>query len=466
MDAISNDHKGSRPANRKPVPAAKASRNSMAALPSRQRLLGRLRHAVERGAQHKHTTAMLLLDVDGMHQINTTFGYDFGDEFLKCLSLRLRGYLQDRAAFARVGGDQFGIVLESVADVGELVETSWTLLRKITEPLLVGEQELCVTASLGISLSPRDGQDADILFTHADIAMHHAKKSGRNSFRFYADEMNVCASRRLVLLNELRHALEREQFRLCYQPQLALDDGRVVGAEALLRWEHPRFGLLPPMDFIPLLEETGLIVQVGEWVLQQACQDIAALRQQDIRVPRMAVNLSPRQFHQHNLAARIKSTLQAQHLSGTELAVEVTESLIMQDPDNAVRTLQRLKNIDVHVAVDDFGTGYSSLTYLKTFPIDALKIDKSFVAGVTESAADAAITEAVIHMGHGLGVRVIAEGVETRQQLAFLKQHGCDEVQGYLVGRPMDLRGFRAFLRVRDLCGDLRPLPTPPATAC
>jgi EAL domain-containing protein (putative c-di-GMP-specific phosphodiesterase class I) len=380
------------------------------------------------------------------------------------LATRLRGSLPQGVGVVHVDGDRFGIVLEEIDDMAALTETTSALLEKMAEPLLVGQQEVCVTASLGISMAPRDGEDAEALFKHADIAMHHAKKSGRNGFRFYTDDMSACASKRLGLLNELRHALERDQFRVRYQPQVELRKGDVVGAEALLRWEHPRLGLLPPADFIPLLEETGLIVQVGEWVMRQVCMDIVALKRSGLLSPRIAVNLSPRQFHQHDLAARIRNILQDLHLSGGSVAVEVTESLIMQDPAGAVQMLQRLKDIDVHVSVDDFGTGYSSLSYLKTFPIDALKIDKSFVAGVADSPVDAAITEAVIQMGHAIGVRVIAEGVETRQQLAFLKAHACDEVQGYLVGKPTDFGGFCSFLRMRDLCGDILPLPSQKAT--
>jgi len=309
----------------------------------------------------------------------------------------------------------------------------------------------------GTKAAPRDGADADTLFKHADAALHLAKQQGRNGFQFFTADMGAAAARRLMLLGDLRHALEREEFRVHYQPQMRLAGGGISGAEALLRWRHPLHGSVRPSEFIPLLEETGLIVPVGEWVLSRVCRDMAVLGDYGLAPPRVAVNLSARQFRQHDLAARIERIMEEEHMPAGRLTLEITESLLMGDPEGSVRTLQRLKAIGVHVALDDFGTGYSSLSYLKKFPIDELKIDKSFVDGVAHSREDAAIIDAAIHMAHNLGMQVVAEGVEDRQQWDFLRTHGCDHVQGYLTGKPLAFDGF--LHRMRSGCVGAAILP-------
>ncbi len=434
-----------------------ANYDSLTNLPNRTLLLDHLDEALLTGARSGRATALLLFNLDGMKQINDALGYESGDRFIKTLAARLRENLSEHRVFARVGGDEFGVVLEGIADEAILPEMVRALLDSITHSLNIDAQELFVTASLGASVAPRDGSDADTLFKHADAALHRAKQQGRNGFQFFTADMGAAAARRLMLLGDLRHALERDEFQVNYQPQMRLLNGRISGAEALLRWEHPLHGAVHPAEFIPLLEETGLIVPVGEWVLKRVCRDMAVLDEYGLAPPRVAVNLSARQFRQHDLAATIERIMEEQHMPAGRLTLEITESLLMGDPEGSVRTLQRLKAIGAHVALDDFGTGYSSLSYLKKFPIDELKIDKSFVDGVAHSREDAAIIDAAIHMAHNLGMQVVAEGVEDRQQWDFLKTHGCDHVQGYLTGKPLAFDGF--LHRMRAGCVDAAILP-------
>lgn len=415
-------------------------------LPNRSLLLDRLDGALLRASKDGGSTALLLFNLDGMKQVNDALGYEFGDRFLKILSARLSEHLREHRTVSRVGGDEFGVVLEDLADEALLPETVQQLLEHITETVEIDGRELFVTASLGVSVGPQDGCDADTLFKHADVALRRAKQRGRNGFQFYTADMNALAARRLALTQELRYALERGEFRLHYQPQLDLAGHKVLGAEALLRWQSAEHGPVEPAEFIPLLEETALIIPVGDWVLGQACQDIARLRQLGVQPPHIAVNLSARQFRQPDLAERIEALLGKWEVPADGLTLEITESMIMQEPQAAVQVLQRLKAIRVRVSLDDFGTGYSSLSILKTLPIDELKIDKSFVGGVAESAADAAIVDAIIRMAHSLNMKVVAEGVEAQAQLDFLEAHGCDQVQGFLIGRPADADELRPFL--------------------
>ncbi|HSC46973.1 MAG TPA: EAL domain-containing protein, partial [Gammaproteobacteria bacterium] len=423
-----------------------ANYDVLTGLPNRSLLLDRLDGALLRASKSGGSTALLLFNLDGMKQVNDALGYEFGDRFLKILSARLCEHLRQHRTFARVGGDEFGVVLEDLFDQALLPETVQELLEHITETVEIDGREMFVTASLGISVGPQDGSDADTLFKRADAALRRAKQQGRNGFQFYTADMNASAARRLALTQELRYALERGEFHLHYQPQLDLAGRKILGAEALLRWQSAEHGLVPPVEFIPLLEETALIIPVGEWVLGQACQDIARLRRLGVQPPHIAVNLSARQFRQPDLAERIEALLEKWEVPAEGLTLEITESLIMQEPQAAVQVLQRLKAIQLRISLDDFGTGYSSLSILKTFPIDELKIDKSFVDGVAGSAADAAIVDAIIRMAHSLNMKVVAEGVEAQPQLDFLEAHGCDQVQGFLIGQPGDVDDLRPFL--------------------
>jgi diguanylate cyclase (GGDEF)-like protein len=420
--------------------------DALTGLPNRSLLLDRLDGALLRGAKSHSATALLLFNLDGMKQINDTYGYEFGDRCIKTLAARVRAELPRHQTLGRVGGDEFGVVLEEVSDEDMLPGVVQALLENITQGLRIDERDVFMSASLGISIGSRDGLDADTLFKNADAALHRAKQQGRNGFQFFTSDMNASAARRLGLLGDLRHALERGEFHVEYQPQVSLADGHIVGAEALLRWHHGEHGLVPPAEFIPLLEETGLIIPVGEWTLERVCGDVAEIRRQGIQPPQVSVNLSVRQFREQDLASRIERILGETGVPPDRLTLEITESLLMRDPAETVRILHRLKEIHVTIALDDFGTGYSSLSYLKRFPIDELKVDKSFVDGVMHSVADAAITDAVIHLAHSLGMSVVAEGVERQEQLEYLKQQGCDRVQGFLTGRPVDIATFRHLL--------------------
>jgi diguanylate cyclase (GGDEF)-like protein len=418
--------------------------DGLTGLPNRTLLLDRLDDALLR--TEGEAVVLFLFNLDSMKQINDTLGYEFGNRCIQSVALRLGEHVGRNGLLARVGGDEFGIVLEHFADERTLPVLVQTLLDNITQPISVEGRDVFVTASLGISVGPRDGSDADTLFKHADVALHRAKQRGRNGFMFFDPGMNAPAARRLALLGELRHALERDEFQVHYQPQVDLASGEMTGAEALLRWRHPEEGEISPSEFIPLLEETGLILTVGEWVLTQVCRDLADMRRDGAAAPRIAVNISARQFMQPDLAERIESILKRHGVPPELLTLEITETLLMRDPGDAELMLRRLKDVRVKIALDDFGTGYSSLAYLKRFPVDELKVDKSFVAGVTQSPADAAITDTVIRLAHNLGMQVLAEGVEHEAQRAFLEVHGCDRVQGYLTGRPMDIDAFRRRL--------------------
>ena len=419
--------------------------DELTGLPNRSFLLERLGQAVAHGYRQGGKTGLLLLNLDGMSRINESLGYAFGDESLKAVARRLREQLKPSETLSRFGGDEFAVLVEGALDDEAVGKLAQRLLDCVTRPLNVGSQEICVTASLGGGITAAEQESPEFLFRHADAALRRAKTRGGNSLLFYAPEFDTSAGR-LTLLSELRWALERGEFRVHYQPKQALRDGALAGAEALLRWQHPQRGLIPPTEFIPLLEETGLILPVGEWLIRRVCTDLRQLAGCGLVPPRVAINLSARQFHQLDLAERIAAIVQETGMDGERLEVEVTESLMMQEPELTVLALIGLKRLGVHVAVDDFGVGYSSLGYLKHLPVDVLKIDKSFVDGVAVPGADAAIVEAIIHMAHSLGMSVVAEGVEDVAQRDFLREHGCDLLQGYLYSRPLDLAGFKAFL--------------------
>ncbi len=418
--------------------------DGLTGLPNRSLLLDHLDEVLLGDAAHM--TALLLFNLDSMKQINDTLGYEFGNRCIQSVAARLGEHLGDRAMLARVGGDEFGVVMTGLEREDGLPGTVKALLEDITQPLDMDGHTVFVTASLGVSVGPLDGSDADTLFKHADVALHRAKQRGRNSFLFFDAAMNAPAARRVALLGDLRHAMERGEFQVHYQPQYDVARGALNGAEALLRWTSPGQGEVSPAEFIPLLEETGLILSVGDWVLDQVCRDLSDMREAGIVPVRIAVYISARQFMQPDLAERIEATLKRHQVGADTITLEITETLLMRDPADAEQILRRLKDIHVKIALDDFGTGYSSLAYLKRFPVDELKIDKSFITGVTQSTADAAITDTVIRLAHNLGMQVLAEGVEHEAQRAFLEVHGCDRMQGYLTGRAMDVEGFRRCL--------------------
>jgi EAL domain-containing protein (putative c-di-GMP-specific phosphodiesterase class I) len=337
---------------------------------------------------------------------------------------------------ARVGGDEFAVVLGDLAAQQDAALVADKIMAAMARPFEVERQEIFLSASIGIATFPGDGASGDELIKNAGAAMFRAKELGRNHYCFYTAEMNARAMEKLLLLTDLRRALERREFLLHYQPKASLSSGRITGFEALLRWRHPVRGLVSPAEFIPLLEDSGLIVPVGEWVIRAACEQIAAWRDAGLRALPVAVNLSAKQFQHRDIGTLVAAAL-ADHAVAPELLdLEITESDVMRNPDGAVAILDRLRGAGVRIAIDDFGTGYSSLSYLKRLPVDSLKIDRSFISGLPADADDAAIARAVVTMAHSLGLRVVAEGVETDAQRAFLASHGCDEMQGYLLSRP------------------------------
>lgn len=410
-------------------------------LPNRTLFQDRLHSALQYAERHNQWVVLMFLDLDRFKPINDSLGHAAGDRMLKDVAVRLSTCVSGEDTVARMGGDEFTLLLQPQAQregaLNRAIHVAEQILTSLACPFILEGREFFVSASIGIALAPQDGDELSQLMKNADTAMYHAKERGKNNFQFYQTDMNARALERLELESDLRHALEQGQFILHYQPQFSGDGQRLTGVEALLRWDHPFRGLVPPGDFIPVLEELGLVVQVGEWVLEEACRQIQRWHAARIRIPKVAVNLSARQFSEGNLSSAIAAIIERTGIPPACLEVELTESILMRDVSNAMHTLADLKRLGLCIAVDDFGTGYSSLNYLKQFPIDVLKIDRSFVDGLPEGEQDAQIARAIIAMAHSLNMAVFAEGVETQEQLDFLREHDCDEVQGYLLGRPM-----------------------------
>ena len=415
-------------------------------LPNRTLFQDRLHTALQSAERQKSWVVLMFLDLDRFKPINDSLGHAAGDRMLKEMATRLLDCVDDDDTVARMGGDEFTLLLQPRTSreiaLNRAIHVAEQILASLVKPFVLEGREFFVTASIGIALSPQDGNELSQLMKNADTAMYHAKERGKNNFQFYQADMNASALERLELESDLRHALEQQEFILYYQPQFSGDGKRLTGAEALLRWRHPRRGLVPPGDFIPVLEELGLVVDVGDWVISEACRQLKAWHQAKVRVPKVSVNISARQFSDGQLGMRIATILKDSGLPPACLELELTESILMREVSEAMQILDGLKNLGLSIAVDDFGTGYSSLNYLKQFPIDVLKIDRTFVDGLPSGEQDAQIARAIIAMAHSLNLAVIAEGVETHEQLDFLREHGCDEVQGYLFGRPMPANSF------------------------
>jgi diguanylate cyclase (GGDEF)-like protein/PAS domain S-box-containing protein len=414
-----------------------ATHDALTGLPNRALFNDRLATALKQGARHQEMLAVLFLDLDRFKIINDTLGHTIGDTLLVALSRRLCTAVRAEDTLARMGGDEFIFILRGLKSAEDAVKPAQKILEAIRPPFHVGGHELHVTASIGISLHPADGPGADQLLKCADMALYRAKERGRDRIQLYNPALNVRVFEQMVLEKRLRRAIEQRQFVLVYQPQVGLDSGAVVGFEALLRWRHPDLGLVPPDEFVPLAEENGLIEPLGSWVLRTACAQHRAWRAAGLPVLRLAVNMSARQFQGSDLDQRIRDMLDQTGMDARCLELELTESVLMQEGDQTASLLADLSELGIGLALDDFGTGYSSLSYLKRFPIRRVKIDRSFVSDIAASEGDAAVARAVIAMAHGLGVAVVAEGIETLEQLAILRRYGCDEGQGYLLGRPV-----------------------------
>ena len=414
-----------------------AHHDSLTALPNRLLYQDRLQHALVRAARSGGQLAVLFIDLDRFKNVNDTLGHHVGDELLKQAATQLAGCLREGDTLARLGGDEFIVLLEDIDGATGAAIVAAKLVAMFEQPFTVSGYELFVTGSVGIALFPQDGQDMHLLIRNADVAMYQAKARGRNGYQFYAPSMSGEGVERLRLEAMLRRSIEKHEIFLVYQPQVEIDSGRLIGVEALVRWRHPELGLVTPDRFIPLAEDTGFIAPLGQWVLEEACRQMVAWEAEGLAVPKMAVNLSVRQFERGGVAASVASTLSAAGLAPGRLQLEVTESVIMNTGD-ALQYINDLHAIGVGLAIDDFGTGYSSLAYLKQLPVQTLKIDRSFIKDIPQDPDDEAIAIAIIQLGKSMNLSVIAEGVEREDQAEFLLRHGCNRAQGYLYGRPLE----------------------------
>jgi diguanylate cyclase (GGDEF)-like protein len=414
-----------------------AFHDDLTSLPNRLMLNQCLDRALSRHRRTGSTLAILFMDVDRFKVINDSLGHEIGDVLLRQLADRLRAQLREGDTIARMGGDEFVVIVENRDNLDDISACARRLVADLSEPYLLGKKDCHVTLSIGISIFPSDGSDSKALLKAADVAMYRAKELGRNNFQYYLPSMNVHTLERLDLESDLGHALERGEFLLHYQPQVDIASGLITGTEALLRWQHPVRGLVPPLDFISLAEETGLIVPIGEWVLATACAQNKLWQDMGFVKLGVAVNLSARQFSDSMLLANLTRIIRASGLDPSSLELEITESVVMSHGECAVGVLEQLKSIGVHIAIDDFGTGHSSLGYLKRFPIDTLKVDRSFIKDIPADSGDRKIAQAIIAMAHALRLKVVAEGVENAEQLKFLRDQHCDAAQGYFLFRPL-----------------------------
>jgi diguanylate cyclase len=429
-----------------------ATHDSLTGLPNRVLLADRLAQATAQSERYSRGFALLVVDLDRFKAINDSLGHIAGDDMLKEVARRLNQLLRKADTLARLGGDEFVLVLNEIAGPRDAESVASKVLASLADPVVLSGLDVQISASIGISVFPEDGLDADTLLQHADAAMYHAKKNGRNSFQFFAPVMNLFARERLELESGLRRALAQGEFELHYQPKVDISTGRIDSAEALIRWRNPKRGLTAPSGFIPVAEETGLIVPIGEWVLQEACRQASAWQKRGMKPLRIAVNLSAQQFKQKSLVATVREALAAAELDPACLELELTESAVMQDAESSIHVLRQLSGLGVRVSVDDFGTGYSSLSYLRRLPLDKLKIDRSFIREIAASRDDAEIVRAIISLAHSLHLKVIAEGVETVEQLTFLRGLGCDQYQGFHCSPPVPADEFEQLMStLRDI---------------
>jgi len=442
--------------------------DAITGLPNRQFFIERLQQALVHAKRYQRLLGLLSLDLDQFKRINDTLGHSAGNELLLSVSQRLSDAVRAPDTFAhegketifghdmastvaRLGGDEFSLLITELTHYHDAAKVARRMLEELRKPFRVAKQEVFVSVSVGLALYPLDGDDAETLIKNAGAAMHFAKDQGRDNYQFYSRAMNATALEKLSMEAQLRRALERDELLLHYQPKIRPATGEIVGLEALIRWEHPELGLVSPAQFIPLAEETGLIVPLGEWVLLNACRQNQDWQRLGYPPVHVAVNIASLHFRQGTLGQSVATALQKSGLHPSWLELEVTESMLMDSAETTLATLSTLKGMGVRLAIDDFGTGYSSLSYLKRFPLDTLKIDRSFVKDLPHDAEDAAIAKAIIAMAHSLKLEVVAEGVETAEQLAFLQQHGCDLVQGFLFSKPMAAAAFHDVLSGKKL---------------
>jgi diguanylate cyclase (GGDEF)-like protein len=415
-------------------------------LPNRTLLGQKLKKIIAQAQRKGHQGAVLLFDLDRFKTVNDSLGHTQGDRLLREIATRLHKRMDKNDLLARLGGDEFAVVLPQVEDIQQVVRRVEQLMEGLVPVIELSGFELYVTASVGVSIFPGDGSAEDDLLQAAEVAMYRAKQSGRNRYQFYRTEMNERNRELLHLESQLRLALERNEFVVYYQPKIDLRTGEVTGAEALLRWHHPEMGIISPADFIPLAEDTGLIVSIGEWVLRSVCAQNLEWNRMLPASLRVAVNLSARQFMEPDLLEQLDRALRDIGIRSEEVELEITESVAMRSVEESIATMGAMRLRGLNLAIDDFGTGYSSLSYLKRFPIDCLKIDKSFVSNIETDINDAAIVSSIVALAKAMDLRVVAEGIENRNQLRYLQQIGCDEAQGFLLARPMPAEDFAGFV--------------------
>lgn len=424
-----------------------AYHDALTNLPNRFLFYERLNQALEEAKKDEKMLAVIFLDPDRLKMINDTLGHPAGDKLLESIATKLKTFVSETATMARFGGDEFLILLTGISHVDEVKHFAKSLLPLFREPFTYAKHELSLTASIGIAMYPHDGTDADTLIKNADVAMYRAKQKGGNVYQFYHPEMNKRSLHRLNLEIHLRKAFERKEFIVYYQPLIDLQSGRVSGMEALVRWAHPDWGMISPGEFIPIAEETGLIVPLGNWVLQQACLQNYYWQQMGYPQLSVSVNISASQFQQHDFLSNVEAALEMTGLPPNLLCLEITETVAMQNVSYIAEGMSKLKQLGVQVSIDDFGTGYSSLSYLKRFRVNTLKIDQSFIRDLTTDEDNAAIVTALIAMSQQLKIRTLAEGVETKEQLDFLREKGCDGIQGYIFSPPLPAPEFENLLK-------------------
>lgn len=426
-----------------------AQHDALTGLPNRLLLLDRLKQALARAHWRKRLVAVMFVDLDRFKNINDSLGHDAGDRLLQQLGERFRRCVRDGDTVARFGGDEFVILLDDIASESDITAIAQKALEALRPPFAIDNQSLYISASIGISLFPNDGDDSSTLLKHADMAMYRAKEAGKNNYQFFATEMSSRAFERLSLETNLRNALERDEFRLHYQPQMDVETGAIVGVEALVRWQHPEFGMVLPNEFISIAEETGLISLIGQWVLQSACAQLARWRKDGWPQLRLSVNLSPRQFQVPGLIGTIKQALETTAIDPDQLELEITEGVLVSHTPVMLESLEALRALNVRLAIDDFGTGYSSLSYLRRFPIDTLKIDRSFVHDIPHNVDDSAIVAAIVALAKSLKLEIVAEGVERAAQRDLLRNLGCRTMQGYFFSRPLAAEDMTSLLRAQ-----------------
>jgi len=414
-----------------------AHHDPLTGLPNRLLLNSRLEHALQHAKRNGTQIGVLFLDLDRFKNINDSMGHTQGDHLLKSVASRLAEGMRAEDTIARLGGDEFVILIEELEDTQGAIKVAKNTLSFFAKPFYIKNQEIFINASIGISIYPNDGENTDTLLRNADAAMYQAKDKGRNNYQFYTKKLTIKAYERFTLETNLRHALERDEFELYYQPQFTLEDNALIGVEALIRWNHPEQGLVSPASFIPIAEDTGLIIPIGEWVLRTACMQHQAWLKAGYPPIKIAVNLSAQQFNKPGLVDIVSNILEKTSMDSTYLELELTESIVMGDVESTIKILKELHWMGIEISIDDFGTGYSSLSYLKRFPIDRLKVDQSFICDVTTNLNDAELVATIIELAHSMKLRALAEGVESESQLSFLKEHGCDEVQGYYYSHPL-----------------------------